>query len=141
MYHHYLVECWPIRTCTNSSQLLRKTGSNIDLEEYIRKVQEGHEQQTPMDGDTKDSPSAPSGTTDPATAASTEEGGGSEINIKTLTFAEIKHLIETGQTHLIPNNKIIPDELNVSLPDAYRDKNSVIQIMCRNLRRAYRLLK
>jgi hypothetical protein len=32
---------------------------------------------------------------------------------KALTFAEIKHLIETGQTHLIPHNKTIPDKINV----------------------------
>ncbi|PVG04545.1 hypothetical protein CPB86DRAFT_746361 [Serendipita vermifera] len=35
---------------------------------------------------------------------------------KTLTFAEIKHLIETGQAHLIPNNKVIPDQLNDAQP-------------------------
>lgn len=33
-----------------------------------------------------------------------------------LSFAEIKHLIETGQAHLIPNNKIVPDRLNESVP-------------------------
>jgi len=32
-----------------------------------------------------------------------------------LSFAEIKHLIETGQAHLIPNNKTIPDRLNVGV--------------------------
>ncbi|CAG7847376.1 SubName: Full=Uncharacterized protein {ECO:0000313/EMBL:CCA75179.1} [Serendipita indica DSM 11827] len=33
-----------------------------------------------------------------------------------LTFAEIKHLIETGQAHLIPNNKVIPDKINDETP-------------------------
>ncbi|KAG8754373.1 hypothetical protein FRC14_005150 [Serendipita sp. 396] len=31
---------------------------------------------------------------------------------KVLSFAEIKHLIETGQAHLIPNNKMIEEKIN-----------------------------
>lgn len=49
--------------------------------------------------------------------------GGNECNhtvgaehgeIRVLTFAELKSLIEQGKTDNIPNNKIIPDTLNVS---------------------------
>lgn len=35
--------------------------------------------------------------------------------MRVLTFAELKSLIEQGRTDNIPNNKIIPDTLNVSL--------------------------
>ncbi|KAG8809216.1 hypothetical protein FRC17_003557 [Serendipita sp. 399] len=31
---------------------------------------------------------------------------------KVLSFTEIKHLIETGQAHLIPNNKKIEEKIN-----------------------------
>lgn len=34
---------------------------------------------------------------------------------KQLSFAEIKQMIENGQAHLIPNNKTIPERLNVSI--------------------------
>jgi hypothetical protein len=34
---------------------------------------------------------------------------------RTLTFAELQALIEQGKTDEIPNNKPIPDELNVGL--------------------------
>ena len=34
---------------------------------------------------------------------------------RVLSFQEITELIRTGQTHLIPNNKLIPDALNVRL--------------------------
>ena len=33
-----------------------------------------------------------------------------------LTFAEITAMIQSGQTHLIPNNKQIPGGVNVSIP-------------------------
>ena len=33
-----------------------------------------------------------------------------------LTFAELKELIESGNMDKIPNNKIIPETLNVRLP-------------------------
>lgn len=33
---------------------------------------------------------------------------------RVLTFAELKELIETGNVDKIPNNKIIPERLNVS---------------------------
>jgi len=35
---------------------------------------------------------------------------------RTLTFAELKALIEQGKTDGIPNNKLIPDTINVSPP-------------------------
>lgn len=50
---------------------------------------------------------APSGTP-PAT---TSDSDGSEI--RTLTFAELKALIEQGNTDQIPNNRVIPNELHV----------------------------
>jgi hypothetical protein len=34
---------------------------------------------------------------------------------RVLTFAELKALIESGREDLIPNNKVIPDALNVRL--------------------------
>ena len=34
--------------------------------------------------------------------------------LKELSFAEIKYLIENNKVDLIPNNKTIPDVLNVS---------------------------
>lgn len=40
----------------------------------------------------------------------TEEG------VPTLTFAELKALIEQGKTDGIPNNKLVPNILNVSPP-------------------------
>lgn len=33
--------------------------------------------------------------------------------IKELSFAEISHLIQSGQTHLIPHNDVIPAGVNV----------------------------
>ena len=35
---------------------------------------------------------------------------------RTLTFSELKALIEQGKTESVPNNKLIPNVLNVSLP-------------------------
>lgn len=34
---------------------------------------------------------------------------------RVLTFAELKELIETGNVDKIPNNKVIPEGLNVSI--------------------------
>ena len=34
---------------------------------------------------------------------------------RTLSFAELKELIEQGKTDQIPNNRVIPNDLNVSL--------------------------
>ncbi|KAI0926511.1 hypothetical protein AcW1_002514 [Taiwanofungus camphoratus] len=53
---------------------------------------------------------APSGTP-PAT---TSDSDGSEI--RTLTFAELKALIEQGNTDQIPNNRVIPNELHQAAP-------------------------
>lgn len=36
--------------------------------------------------------------------------------VPTLSFAELKALIEQGKTDGIPNNKLIPDTLNASPP-------------------------
>ena len=35
---------------------------------------------------------------------------------RVLTFAELQELIETGRVDQIPNNKAVPDALNVSFP-------------------------
>jgi hypothetical protein len=35
---------------------------------------------------------------------------------RTLTFTELKALIEQGKTESVPNNRLIPNVLNVSLP-------------------------
>ena len=43
--------------------------------------------------------------------SNSEQGNDSESQV--LTFAELKELIESGNIALIPNNKIIPNRLNV----------------------------
>ena len=67
------------------TSLARKTGLTVTMEEY-------------MDSQRKDTPKA-----DVETQETTKE----------LSFAEIKNLIETGRADLIPNNKTIPDLVNV----------------------------
>ena len=37
------------------------------------------------------------------------------VTARTLTFTELQALIEQGKTDKIPNNKHIPDDLNVCL--------------------------
>lgn len=36
---------------------------------------------------------------------------------RTLTFAELQELIETGKVDQIPNNKLIPEAFNVSMDE------------------------
>ncbi|KAF8153017.1 hypothetical protein B0H34DRAFT_721842 [Crassisporium funariophilum] len=48
-----------------------------------------------------------------STGASQDINGDDETRV--LTFAELKEMIETGNVDKIPNNKIIPEGLNVSL--------------------------
>lgn len=43
-----------------------------------------------------------------------------------LTFAELQHLIESGKVDQIPNNKIIPDKLNVGLPHGHCNVHPLI---------------
>jgi hypothetical protein len=93
----------------------------VNLDEYIQKLQVDREQQKPDVEHTLSVPAlaAPAAPTATATTAAeqntdkSESSEGTEVTERVLTFAEIKHLIETDQTHLIPNNKVIPDELNV----------------------------
>lgn len=49
--------------------------------------------------------------------SNSEQGNDSESQV--LTFAELKGLIESGNIALIPNNKIIPDRLNVGRADVH----------------------
>lgn len=42
-----------------------------------------------------------------------------ESEPRTLTFAELKELIESGKTDQIPNNRQIPDDLHVRLHAHY----------------------
>ena len=42
---------------------------------------------------------------------------GIEEENRVLTFAELKELIETGNVDKIPNNKVIPEKLNVMWSD------------------------
>ena len=44
-------------------------------------------------------------------AAAPEE---TDLASKELSFAQISALIESGETHLIPNNEVIPGGVNVS---------------------------
>lgn len=39
----------------------------------------------------------------------------SDAEARILTFAELQELIETGKVDQIPNNKVIPEALNVSI--------------------------
>ena len=50
---------------------------------------------------------------DPVAASQPSDSEDADQNAKVLSFAEISALIESGQTHLIPNNEIIPQGLNV----------------------------
>ena len=50
---------------------------------------------------------------DPVAASRPNDSEGADQNTKVLSFAEISALIESGQTHLIPNNEVIPQGLNV----------------------------
>ena len=50
---------------------------------------------------------------DPVTASQPDDSEDADQSAKVLSFAEISALIESGQTHLIPNNEIIPQGLNV----------------------------
>ena len=52
--------------------------------------------------------------TDRLTEQQYQQAVGEEAH--TLTFAELKALIEQGKTDGIPNNKLIPDTINVSPP-------------------------
>ncbi|KAH0831069.1 hypothetical protein J3R83DRAFT_13596 [Lanmaoa asiatica] len=45
-----------------------------------------------------------------------QTSGAEHREIRVLTFAELKSLIEQGKTGNIPNNKIIPDTLNDGIP-------------------------
>ena len=48
-----------------------------------------------------------------STTQSTEGAAEPNDENRVLTFAELKELIETGNVDKIPNNKIIPERLNV----------------------------
>ena len=48
--------------------------------------------------------------------AGTDESAKSADETRILTFAELQELIETGKVDQIPNNKTIPDALNVAPP-------------------------
>jgi hypothetical protein len=66
--------------------LARKTGLTVTMGDYLNSQK-------------KDAPSV-----EPDTKSAPKE----------LSFAEIKYLIENNKVDLIPNNKTIPDVLNVS---------------------------
>ncbi|KAI0694102.1 hypothetical protein BC835DRAFT_1030956 [Cytidiella melzeri] len=53
---------------------------------------------------------SPTSTQEPASALDTNS------EPRTLSFAELKELIEQGKTDQIPNNRIIPDELSKDAP-------------------------
>ncbi|KAH9941527.1 hypothetical protein B0H21DRAFT_824361 [Amylocystis lapponica] len=54
----------------------------------------------------------PTTSTSPPALHATDEGG----EPRTLSFAELKELIEQGKTDQIPNNRTIPNELNQKTP-------------------------
>lgn len=47
-------------------------------------------------------------------AAAFSSSANEDTTTHTLTFAELKDLIEQGKTDQIPNNRVIPEALNVS---------------------------
>jgi hypothetical protein len=48
------------------------------------------------------------------TSSSTSEQPQADEESRILTFAELKELVENGRLDQIPNNKVIPNDLNVS---------------------------
>lgn len=50
--------------------------------------------------------------------------------VRTLTFTELRSLIEQGKTDGIPNNKLIPDVLNVSPSPSSRHTVSALSLGC-----------
>jgi len=58
----------------------------------------------------------------PLSTLSSSDQLNDEEEPRILTFAELKDLIETGQLDQIPNNKVIPNGLNVRIPFTQRIK-------------------
>jgi len=86
--------------------ICRTSGNSITLDEareYEACLQEGPTSKLPA-------------TVVPLPASSSSDKLDNEEDPRILTFAELKDLIETGQLDQIPNNKVIPDGLNVSIP-------------------------
>jgi hypothetical protein len=94
---------------TISVRACRKTGKGVSREDYLLyKAALAHPSST----------SAPTLATDDDTEGDNREterdgNGGGEGAEAVLSFAQLQALIESGQTHLIPNNRIVPDGLNV----------------------------
>ena len=63
------------------------------------------------------------------TSATSSELSSSEVEeseARTLTFTELKELIESGKTDQIPNNRHIPNDLHVCIADHYIPEDAVI---------------
>lgn len=88
----------------------RITGASITPDE-IRSYQE------PLSSRSEgpNGPALPAGSPTPD-SISTYSNSTDSSEPPTLTFAQLKELIETGQTDRIPNNKLIPDALNEAPP-------------------------
>ncbi|KIJ59867.1 hypothetical protein HYDPIDRAFT_161787 [Hydnomerulius pinastri MD-312] len=76
----------------------RTIGQNLTLEDV--QARSTADLQTPQSGD------------EYARTSSESQDG----EMRTLTFSELKSLIEQGKTENIPNNKVIPDTLNDGTP-------------------------
>ena len=75
------------------------TGCSITVDDVLER------ERARQTGQEANAPGA-NGTTAPTSPVSTDEP-------RTLSFAELKALIEEGKTDQIPNNRQIPNELNV----------------------------
>lgn len=80
-------------SCADSLYLRSITGSSLTLEEVLR-----HQEQSSL----------------PAQASSEATPQDSGDDAPTLSFAELKELIESGKTDKIPNNRQIPHDVHVS---------------------------
>ncbi|KIJ26508.1 hypothetical protein M422DRAFT_55503 [Sphaerobolus stellatus SS14] len=87
----------------------RATGRTVTWEEYLKWAKR-HPSGLELPSTPGDPPGADS--TAPADQGNQE----TQDSERVLSFQEITDLIRTGQTHLIPNNKVIPDALNPAEP-------------------------
>lgn len=85
--------------------LHRTTGHKVTWENYLE-WRRSHPSATP--DNVMISPEQGSGTT--------SSGPEEQANLAQLTFQQITDLINAGQTHLIPNNRVIPEAIHVGVP-------------------------
>jgi len=87
----------------------RATGHKIIWEHYVE-WKKSHT--SPFPGAPIDPPAEDPSAEDPASMVANARIGETEAS-RPLSFQQITELIKSGQTHLIPNNKVIPEALHV----------------------------